>query len=110
MNRSLYLLIAIVALYLLTGYCLQAIYGPSFGFLAGEDCWIPDGQGGWVAHGKPGEPAPPGESVKIPLMVQYLPIFVPAFVLILFLFTPLSRRLDRPKTESNEESDDESTE
>ena len=26
--------------------------------ISGEDCWMPDGNGGWVKHGVPAGPAP----------------------------------------------------
>ena len=89
MKRQVLLLVAVVALYLVISLALQAIYGPSFGFLAGEDHWRSDGQGGWVKHGEPSDPAPAEPSVEIPLVVRYLPVFIPGLLLILFLFTPL---------------------
>ncbi|MCX6834136.1 MAG: hypothetical protein NTW07_03215, partial [candidate division Zixibacteria bacterium] len=65
-------------------------------FLAGEDCWMPDGAGGWLAHGHPADPAPAERSINVPLILQYLPIFLPALVLILFTLTPLRRKLEGP--------------
>jgi len=47
MRNRLFLLIAVIALYLLTSVLLHAIYGPSYPLFAGEDCWIPDGNGSW---------------------------------------------------------------
>ena len=94
MRKTIWLLIAIILLYLVPSLVLQAIYGPSYGFLAGEDCWVPDGQGGWVEHGSPAGPPPAQPSVEVPIMVRYIPIFLPALLLILFLFTPLSRKLE----------------
>jgi hypothetical protein len=92
------LLIALVLLYLIPSLILQAVYGPSYGFFSGEDRWIPDGTGGWVMRGQPTEPMPTEPSKDIPLLLPYLPIFLPAFLLILFLFTPLTRKLEIPQS------------
>lgn len=89
------LLIVVILLYLVPSLILSAVYGPSFGFLSGEDCWRPDGGGGWVEHGSPSDPMPLEPSVNIPIPVKYLPIFLPGIVLILFLFTPLSKYVDK---------------
>ena len=97
MKNNLILLIAIILLYLVPTLILSAVYGPSYGFLSGEDCWVPDGQGGWSRHGQPTEPAPLESSVNVPFMARYLPIFLPGLVLILFLFTPLSKLLENGK-------------
>ncbi|MBN1212182.1 MAG: hypothetical protein JXA92_06345 [candidate division Zixibacteria bacterium] len=95
MKNNLILLIVVILLYLATSLILSAVYGPSFGFLSGEDSWNPDGRGGWVKHGSPSGPPPPEPSVNIPIPVRYLPIFLPGLVLILFLFTPLSKYVDK---------------
>ena len=100
MRRSVLLLVGVVVLYLLTSLVLYGIYGPSIGFLQGEDCWQPDGNGGWVAHGSPDDPMPDVASVNIPILVRYLPIFVPALLLALFLFTPLGRKVDGRRPEN----------
>ncbi len=105
MRNRLFLLLAIVALYLLTSLGLNAIYGPSYPFLSGEDCWLPDGNGGWRAHGSPADPAPSEPSVNVPLLFNYLPIFIPAILLVLFLFTPLRRKLDPAVKKSDSEDD-----
>jgi len=97
MRNSVYLLITVVGLYLVLGFGVQLIYGPSYQFLSGEDCWRPDGQGGWVEHGQPSDPMPAEPSREVPLPVQYVPIFVPGLVLVAFLFTPLSKKLQPPK-------------
>lgn len=94
MRKAVLLLVGIILLYLVPSLILQAIYGPSYGFLSGEDCWVPDGKGGWVEHGRPFNPPPAGPSVNIPILVRYIPIFLPALLLILFMFTPLSKRLE----------------
>jgi hypothetical protein len=93
MGKKIYLLLGIVGLFLLTSLVLNLVYGPSYPFLAGEDCWIPDGNGGWLSHGHPDDPAPIVSSTNIPFILQYLPIFLPALLLILFTLTPLSRKL-----------------
>lgn len=115
MRPNLILLLTIIVLYLASSLVMQAIYGPSYGFLSGEDSWVPDGAGGWTQHGKPSGPPPEGPSVEVPLYAQYLPIFIPAAVLIAFLFSPLGRKLEERKRpsdvepeESQEEPPDES--
>ena len=105
MKARVLLLVALVLLYLIPSLILQAVYGPSYGFLAGEDRWMPDGTGGWVMRGNPTEPMPQEESQYIPILLVYLPIFLPAFVLILFLFTPLSRKLEMPAKSSESSSE-----
>jgi hypothetical protein len=97
MRNSVYLLIAVVGLYLILGFGLQVIYGPSYGFLSGEDSWVPDGQGGWEKHGEPSDPPPTEPSRNVPIGVRYIPIFVPGLLLLIFLFTPLSRKLEPRK-------------
>ncbi len=99
MRNKLIFLFAIILLYLIPSMALQGIYGPSYGFLSGEDCWVPDGGGGWVRHGEPSSPPPDQPSVGVPMWVRYIPIFLPGMVLFLFLFTPLSRHLESPLPE-----------
>lgn len=99
MRNKVLFLIAVVLLFLIPSFALEAIYGPSYGFLAGEDCWVPDGQGGWAKHGDPALPQPSQPSVNVPMWVRYIPIFLPGLLLFLFLFTPLSRHLDSPRKE-----------
>ena len=106
MRKNLILLIALVALYFLTSAVLFGIYGPSIGFVEGEDRWEPDGNGGWVAHGHPDDPQPTVPSENVPLLAYYLPVFIPAFVLALFLFTPLGRKLEEKKEERPSEVSD----
>ncbi len=114
MKKQIYLLVAIIVLYLALSLALHAVYGPSYGFLEGEDRWLPDGNGGWLKHGDPTDPAPAEPSENVPIPIQYLPIFVPGLVLVLFLFTPLRKMLETPKptTEKKgptpEEEDEES--
>jgi hypothetical protein len=99
------LLGGVIALYLLSSLALQGLYGPSFGFLQGEDAWIPDGQGGWEAHGNPSDPQPTSPSVNVPIGVRYIPIFLPGLLLAVFLFTPLGRKLDRRRVEPESEAE-----
>ena len=96
MRNKLLFLIAVILLFMIPSFALEAIYGPSYGFLAGEDCWVPDGQGGWDKHGQPVDPMPAQPSVDVPMWVRYIPIFLPGLLLFLFLFTPLSRHLESP--------------
>ena len=108
MKKIVILLSVIIFLYIISSFSLHLIYGDSYPFLQGEDCWLPDGSGGWVQHGQPAGTQPEMPSVNIPVPVKYIPIFLPALVLILFYFTPVSRKLDS-KTEveeSDEEKDD----
>ena len=115
MRGPIYLIIAVIALHIVSSLALQGIYGDLFsgGFLADENRWEPDGQGGWAARGEPAEPQPIGDSVVVPLWIHYLPIFLPGALLALFLFTPLSRKLEKPipddepaKTADGSEADD----
>ncbi len=114
MRNALLLLIGIILLYLASSLMLHTVYGPSFGFLQGEDHWMPDGNEGWVKHGHPTEPPPDVPSVHVPILARYLPIFLPGLLLALFLFTPLRKYVDsRPVSEEeaaaeatpNEDSD-----
>jgi hypothetical protein len=110
MRKTLILLAGIIALYLATSLVLNLVYGPSLPFLSGEDCWMPDGQGGWLAHGHPSDPPPSEPSVNVPLLLSYLPIFLPGALLALFTLTPLRKRLesaaptneDRPVLDSDQ--------
>lgn len=110
MRKNVLLLIGIILLYLIPSMVLQGIYGPSYGFLSGEDSWIPDGNGGWKKHGEPNSPAPQQPSVNIPIYVRYIPIFLPGLLLILFLFTPLAKSLESPSEVVEEGRETSSTE
>ncbi|RME26932.1 MAG: hypothetical protein D6800_05755 [Candidatus Zixiibacteriota bacterium] len=94
MKKTLILLAVLALLYLVPSLILQAVYGPSYGFLAGENHWVPDGHGGWRPQGKPVGPPPTVKSVDVPLFWRYLPILLPGILLAVFLLTPLSRRID----------------
>ena len=110
MRNKLIFLVAIILLYLIPSLILQGIYGPSYGFMSGEDCWQPDGTGGWAKHGNPQEPQPSEPSVNVPMWAWYLPILLPGLVLFLFLFTPLSRHIETPVAKEPEPTADESPE
>ncbi len=109
MRNRLLLLVGIIALYVATSLALHAIYGPSYPFLAGEDCWMPDSSGGWRAHGSPADSAPAESSVNVPLLLNYLPIFLPTLLLLMFWFTPLRRKLDPPAATSDTNQDDDNS-
>ena len=109
-RNNLIMLVVLAVLYLGTSWIMGATYGPSYGFMTGEDYWRPDGSGGWVAHGNPADPAPDQPSINVPLLAHYLPILIPGFLLILFLFTPLRVYLDgkpAPKEPEDEPVDGE---
>ena len=57
---------------------------------------MPDYNGGWMPHGSPSAPMPQQPSVTLPMVVPFLPFLIPGFVLILFLFTPLRHKLEKP--------------
>lgn len=96
MKKNVMLLVGIIVLYLAPSLVLEAVYGPSYGFLAGEDCWVSDDNGGWVKHGNPASPMPTSPSVHVPMVVRYIPIFLPAALLIVFYLTPLSKKMETP--------------
>ncbi|MFH1372304.1 MAG: hypothetical protein ABII79_00690 [bacterium] len=106
MRNALLLLIGIILLYLATSLMLHAVYGPSYGFLQGEDCWVPDGNEGWVKHGNPEGPPPDVPSVNVPILARYLPIFLPGLLLALFLFTPLRKYVDSRPISEEEAAED----
>lgn len=99
------MLIVLIALYFGVSWILGAVYGPSYTSMAGEDNWLPDGNSGWVEHGHPAGPPPDEPSLNVPVVMYYLPILIPGFLLALFLFTPLRVVLDgkpAPKEKSAE--------
>ncbi len=93
----------LAALYLIPSAILQGIYGPSYGFLAGENCWVPDGEGDWTERGTPVDPKPDEASVDVPIGVRYIPIFLPGLALILVMFGPFKGALqDKRKPDEHE--------
>jgi hypothetical protein len=103
MKRNIILLVILIALYFGTSFVLNLVYGDSFPFLAGEDFWESDGHGGWVEHGHPNSEMPVEPSVNFPILIYYLPVFIPALVLFLFLFTPLGKLLESSSDEAIED-------
>ena len=106
MKKILILLFVIIILYLASSYILNLVYGESYPLLSGEDCWLPDGEGGWIQHGQPAGDPPDEVSVVVPILVRYIPIFLPALVLILFIFTPLSKIIESPPVVPESEETD----
>ncbi len=96
MRKTIIFIVAMVLLFLIPALILRTIYGPSYYFLSGEDCWISDGTGEWTKHGVPGAPPPQEPSVNIPIVVMYIPILLPslltAFLLCIFFSKKLKRR------------------
>lgn len=107
MRRQVYLLIGVIGLYLITAFALHLVYGPSYEFPQHENEWRPDGSGGWVAEGQPTSPMPTVPSENVPIILQYLPFFIPGLLLVLFLFTPLSHVLERRPDVDDAETGDE---
>ena len=101
MNKNIILIVVLFLLYFSVGFGFQAVYGDSYHFMSGEDYWAADGNGGWIAHGNPSTDMPTTVSELPPLITLYLPFFIPAFVLILFLFTPLGRLIETRKKEDD---------
>lgn len=99
MKNALILLAAVVILFTIPSMVLKSIYGPSYTVFSGGDCWVPDNTGGWQKHGQPSGPPPEETSIAVPIALRYIPILLPAVLLILFMFTPLSRLMDRQTPE-----------
>lgn len=95
MQRWLLLIMGLILLYLVPSLPLQAVYGDSYGFMALDDCWSPDGQGGWQMKGFPDTPMPTEPSINVPVFLQIVPFILPLLLLLLFLLSPLSSFMDR---------------
>jgi hypothetical protein len=106
MKKVMILLSLIIFTFLGLSLILHLTYGDSYPFLQGENSWQPDGDGGWTQHGQPAKDIPVEASVNIPILIKYIPIFIPALILIIFYLTPLSRKFETPPKES--EPDEES--
>ena len=107
MKKAAILLAGVALLWLLPSVVLKAIYGPSYTFPPSEDCWMPDGDAGWMPHGKPSAPPPSSPSVNVPMPLQYVPIFLPTILLLLFMFGPFSKKMRDPiPPDDQSESDD----
>jgi hypothetical protein len=50
MRKAIIIIVLILFSFLFSALFLKAI--------SGEDCWMPDGEGGWAKHGVPAGPAP----------------------------------------------------
>ena len=105
MRNNLFLLLGVVILYLAPALVLKATYGDSYSMWQGEDSWVPDAQGGWRQHGQPAEPMPTEPSVEVPIAIAYIPIFLPAFLLVLFMFTPLKKYTESKPNKETEEKE-----
>jgi hypothetical protein len=81
LRNVVYLIIAAVAIAVLTSLVISAIYGPSYSFLTGEDNWLPDGKGGWFKHGHPPGPPPSQPSVVVPVYIEWLPVILPLLLI-----------------------------
>ena len=99
MKNAIILLIGVIILFAIPSMVLKSIYGPSYTIFSGEDSWVPDNAGGWQAHGQPSGSPPDETSVTVPIAVRYIPILLPALLMILFMFTPLSRIVDKQNPE-----------
>jgi hypothetical protein len=97
MLKTIFFIVVIILLFLIPALILRAMYGPSYYFLSGEDCWMPDGTGGWTKHGVPGGPPPQEPSVNIPLAIMYIPAPLPILLTAVILFISLSKKFKRRK-------------
>ncbi len=107
MSKNILFIGVLFLLFFAVGYSLDSYYGESYQFMSGENYWQPDGKGGWLEMGNPRDNMPSTESVLPPLITLYLPFFVPGFVLVLFMFTPLGRLLETRKEDDGEEVNEE---
>lgn len=87
MRITIIIAIGVTLSFLLPALALQALYGPSYGFLQGEDSWVPDGNGGWSPHGQPTDPPPDQPSILLPFYMRYIPYAAS----ILFLIVAIRR-------------------
>ena len=99
MRKTVIYIVAIILLFLIPALILRAMYGPSYYFLSGEDCWMPDGTGGWTKHSGAGFEVPPPQepSVNIPLMVMYIPVFLPGLFTVFLLCIFYGKKFKRSK-------------
>lgn len=86
-----------ILLFLIPALTLRAIYGSSYYFLSGHHCWMPDGNGGWVKHGPmlPDSTKPQEPSIKIPLVVMYIPVLLPGLLTAFVFGMSLSKKFKR---------------
>ncbi len=97
MRKTIIFVVAIVLLFLIPALILRAIYGPSYYFLSGHHCWMPDGNGGWVKHGPmlPNGTEPQEPSINIPLVVMYIPVLLPGLLTAFIICMSLSKKFKR---------------
>ena len=103
MRNNLFLLLGVIILYLAPAMVLKATYGESYSMWQDEDCWVPDGERGWRQNGQPPNPMPTEPSVEVPIAISYIPIFLPALLLVHFLFTPLNKYIASKPDKKKEE-------
>jgi hypothetical protein len=84
MRKYALLMLVAVILFVVPSLILDAVYGPSYGFLSGEDCWVADGSGGRVKHGNPDDPPPQPASVNVSCFERSIPVALPILYLIVF--------------------------
>ncbi|MHC4739730.1 MAG: hypothetical protein ACYS9Y_12565 [Planctomycetota bacterium] len=70
MRKAIIIVVLILLSFLFSSLFLKAI--------SGEDCWMPDGEGGWVKHGVPAGPAP-----DYPSQIKDTSVF--GYLILLFL-------------------------
>jgi hypothetical protein len=70
MRKAIIIFVLVLFSFLFSTVFLKAI--------SNEDCWMPDGKGGWVKHGVPAGPPPDYSSpiTDTPLLVSLLPLFI----------------------------------
>ncbi|MHC4555720.1 MAG: hypothetical protein ACYS80_00290 [Planctomycetota bacterium] len=71
MRKAIIIFVLVLFSFLFSAVFLKAI--------SDEDCWMPDGKGGWVKHGVPAGPPPDYSSpiTDTPVLVSLLLLFVP---------------------------------
>jgi hypothetical protein len=70
MRKAIIIFLLVLFSFLFSTVFLKAI--------SNEDCWMPDGKGGWVKHGVPAGPPPDYSSpiTDTPVLVSLLPLFI----------------------------------
>jgi len=70
MRKAIIIFLLVLFSFLFSTVFLKAI--------SDEDCWMPDGKGGWVKHGVPTGPPPDYSSpiTDTPILVSLLPLFI----------------------------------
>ena len=93
MRKAIIIVVLVLFSFLFSAVFLKAI--------SGEDCWMPDGKGGWVKHGAPAGPPPdyPSPIADTADSINLLPLFVSGSLvssLSIYLFLRFSKaRLDK---------------